>query len=101
MSDLEQWAIVELMGHQKIAGLVTELPIGGASLIRVDVPGDKPYTKCYGPNAVYCITFTDQATATAAAKAWAPRPIDTWTIRDLIDGPGPKQAEFEETDYDD
>lgn len=34
----EQWAIVEVMGHARFAGYVTEQPIAGSSLIRVDVP---------------------------------------------------------------
>ncbi len=48
----EAWAIVELFGHQKIAGRLTEQTIGGCHFLRVDVPdvngrpgfttGDKP-----------------------------------------------------------
>ena len=34
----EQWAIVEIFGHQRIAGKVTEQTIGGCSFVRVDVP---------------------------------------------------------------
>ncbi len=34
----ESWAIVELFGHQKIAGKLTEQTIGGCHFIRVDVP---------------------------------------------------------------
>jgi hypothetical protein len=34
----EQWAIVELFGHQRIAGLVTEQAVGGCSFVRVGVP---------------------------------------------------------------
>lgn len=32
------WAIVEVMGHKKFAGHVTEQAFGSAALIRVDVP---------------------------------------------------------------
>lgn len=34
----ESWCIVELFGHQRIAGLVTEQTIGGCNFVRVDVP---------------------------------------------------------------
>jgi hypothetical protein len=34
----EQWAIVEIFGHQRIAGRLTEQTIGGCSFVRVDVP---------------------------------------------------------------
>lgn len=40
----EQWAIVDLFGHTRIAGKVSEQVIGGCSFVRVDVPerGDGP-----------------------------------------------------------
>ncbi len=38
MSDFETWAILELMGHRRLAGFVTEQEIGGANLLRIDVP---------------------------------------------------------------
>jgi hypothetical protein len=34
----EQYCILELFGHNKIAGLVTEQSLGGTNFIRVDVP---------------------------------------------------------------
>jgi hypothetical protein len=34
----DSFAIVEVFGHQKFAGRVTEQAIGGASFVRVDVP---------------------------------------------------------------
>jgi len=35
----KEWAILELMGHRRLAGLVSEQQIGGASFIRIDIPG--------------------------------------------------------------
>ena len=35
---LETWAIVEVMGHNRFAGFVQQVPMGGAAMIRVDVP---------------------------------------------------------------
>ena len=34
----DHWCIVELFGHNQIAGKVTEQAIGGQSFVRVDVP---------------------------------------------------------------
>lgn len=90
MPEFEQWAIVELFGHNRIAGLVTEQAVGGCSFVRVDVPaiGENPgFTKLYGQGAIYGITFTDKETAIAAAKSFAPRPIDAWSARQLLRDP--------------
>ncbi len=34
----EQWCVVEIMGHKKFAGFVTEQSVGGTSFVRIDVP---------------------------------------------------------------
>jgi len=36
----EGWAILELMGHRRLAGRLTEALVAGAAFIRIDVPGD-------------------------------------------------------------
>ena len=58
----DEWAIVELMGHRKIAGRVTETALAGGAFVRVDVHGnDKHFlTQYYQPGAVYCITPADE-----------------------------------------
>ena len=41
MSDkngFNEWALVELFGHQKIVGKVTEATLAGGAFLRVDVP---------------------------------------------------------------
>lgn len=71
----DQWAIVEVMGHKKYAGRVTEQQIAGAGLVRVDVPevkvGEKvhpAYTKLIGPSSIYCITPVTEELARKAAS---------------------------------
>lgn len=58
----EHWCLVELFGHQQIAGLVTEATIGGCSFIRVDVPNaggeGTMYTRYFGNGAIYAINVT-------------------------------------------
>lgn len=39
-STFEGWAIVELMGHRRLGAWVSEAEIGGASMLRLDIPGD-------------------------------------------------------------
>lgn len=81
------WAVIEIMGHKRFAGFVSEQLIAGSALVRVDVPetkhrrhtygapGDvaareitKPaYSKLIGVASIYCITPCDEAIARRAA----------------------------------
>ena len=63
MSDTDQidgCAIVELMGHQTIAGHVLTSVLGSTVMLRVDVParGEKlGFTRYYGMSAIYSLTL--------------------------------------------
>lgn len=80
----DSWAVVELFGHQQIAGRVTEETIGGCSFLRVDVP-DQPalparsyyaasealpaYTRFFGQGAIYALNpCTESAARGVAAR---------------------------------
>jgi len=72
------WAIIELMGHQQIAGFVTEATIAGGAFIRVDVPnpdaeGDL-YTRYLGPSAIYAINPTTKEEVLAVVGILMPKP---------------------------
>jgi hypothetical protein len=84
----ESWCIVELFGHQRMAGFVTEASIGGGSFIRIDVPetaGDKAFTRYLGPSAIYAMNPCDEDTARQAAAAFRPRPIQRWELPQISD----------------
>lgn len=71
---LDCWAIVELMGHQRIAGRVTERNVAGTQMLQVDVPalGDVPgYSRLLGGSAIYAINPCDEETATGWARSIA------------------------------
>jgi hypothetical protein len=80
----EQWCIVELFGHQKIAGFVSNSQISGATFIRVDVPqvkeGAKEFTRFYNPSAVYGINPVTEQVAREMAKRIDSRPVVAWDI---------------------
>lgn len=79
----EQFAIVELFGHQIIAGKVSEQVIGGQGFVRVDVPaidGQDGFTKFYGAGAIYAITPCDEPTMMAAVAGLEQKPIDVWKL---------------------
>lgn len=95
----EEWAIVELFGHQKIAGRISEQQVGGASFVRVDVPeidGQPPFTKLFGNGAIYAITITDEQTARAAAQYWKPVPMDRWTLENIASALPAPDGPFED-----
>jgi len=81
MSDAQEgftgWAIVELLGHKKLAGHVSSQAIGGGVLVRVDVPetpGDSApptaaYTKLVGVGSIYALTPCEEGLARRAARA--------------------------------
>jgi hypothetical protein len=76
------WAIVEMMGRRRLAGHVRFVQLGGASFLRLDVPGaDGPEaTQFYSPNAVYCLTPTTEDIARAAAASSRPEPVTRWEL---------------------
>jgi len=84
----EVWAIVELMGHQRIAGKCTEKSIAGVNMLRVDVPendSQPAFTKFYGGTAIYAINPVDQETAEATARSLKIAPVNAWNLKAAID----------------
>ncbi len=80
----EQWAVLELMGHRRLAGLLTEQTIAGAAFLRIDIPSDTEVPKAtqwYAPGAVYAITPCTEATARRVAEgtSWSP-PVSEWEL---------------------
>jgi DNA polymerase-3 subunit epsilon len=79
----EMHAIVELMGHSRIAGKISEQVMFGTALLRVDVPKTSQrdgYTKFYAAGAIYCITPTSEEIAQAAAEKFNEAPIQPWIL---------------------
>lgn len=79
----ELFAIVELFGHQKMAGKVTEHTIGSATFIRIDVPETKrspTFTRFINPASVYAIKPVTEEVAKESASRIASAPIELWDI---------------------
>ncbi len=104
----DSWALVEVMGHSRYAGRVTEQQIGGASFIRIDVPELSPecpaFTKLLGAASIFAITPCSEPTARAAAAAWRVQPMAAYDLptRSALayDAPPPDDDD-EEDDWDD
>lgn len=78
----KEWCVLELMGHRKLAGMVSEQAIGGASFIRIDVPGENGMvaTQFYSPASIYCITPVKEEIARGLAKSYQPEPVSKWEL---------------------
>jgi hypothetical protein len=90
MSDHEQakayegWTILELMGHRRLGGYVTEVEVACFKMLRIDVPGETPgsivATQFYSAAALYCMTPTTEEMARAAALRDQPEPVHRWEL---------------------
>lgn len=84
----EAWAVVEIFGHQKYAGKVSEFAIGGCNFVRIDVPAlparrpqeeaTPAFSKLFGNGAIYSITLVSEAVARAVAEQIRPEPLNVY-----------------------
>jgi len=97
------FAIVELFGHARIAGQVSEQTFGGSTFMRVDVPevivsgyryddGERvatrrviaAHTRSFGGGAIYAINWCDEMTATIAAQQIEDEPMRPYSVADAL-----------------
>jgi hypothetical protein len=87
----KSWAVLELMGHRKLAGIVSEQAMFGTGLIRIDVPSGEGYsTQFYAPSALYALTPCSEELARAFAQQHQPRPVERWEL------PAPPEPEVQQ-----
>ncbi len=76
---LETWAYVEIMGHTKIAGRVSERKIGGvAVMLQVDIPNSDEgfsHTQIFSPSSIFSITPTTEEWCRNFVKARVDYPV--------------------------
>lgn len=91
-NQFEGWAILELMGHRRLAGYVREHEIAGKGMLRLDIPGPSTAdpaqaTQFYSPEALYCITPTTEWIARQVARQYKPAPVTRWELAQLAHTP--------------
>jgi len=79
MSDgFNQFCIVELFGHQQVAGKVSEQTIAGQGFVRIDIPktsNREAFTRFFGASAIYSMTPVSEAIAQQAAENILAEPV--------------------------
>jgi len=96
----EEWAILELMEHRRLAGKVSEAEIGGGSFLRIDMPmkDGSMSTQFYSPGSIYCITPTTKEIAEVMSKAYQPEPVSKWEFKQLLVAPHENDCNENEND---
>ena len=81
-----EWAIVELMGHKVVAGLVQKSEMLGKPMLRIDIPATSEYpqhTQFYGDAAIYGVTFVSEEVARITAEKLENNPVAVY-VPDLV-----------------
>lgn len=84
--------VLELMGHRRLGGYVSEASVGGVGLIRIDIPATRQGQACtqfYAPAALYCLTPTTEAIARAAAALARNEPVSRYELLPVTQSAGP------------
>jgi len=80
----EEWVILEVFGHRRLAGEATESTILGGSLLRLDIPTKDGFiTQFIGPSSIFSMTPTTEAIARQVAVNSQPEPVSRWELREL------------------
>ncbi len=78
-----QWCIVEIMGHRKLGGYVTEQPLFGTAMLRIDIPAgnDAGYmTEYYGGSSIYALHPVSEEIAKAFAARSRVKPVEVYEL---------------------
>ncbi len=84
----KSWAMVELFGHSRIAGEVSEQNIAGGAMLRIDVPESETtpaFTRIVHVNAIYAINPMTEEMARSIAGQLNIKPIQPWDIREYVE----------------
>ena len=78
----DHWCVLELMGHIRLGGRVTEEQRFGGTMGRIDIPnGNGGFTTQYfGPGAVFRLTPTTEQLARIIAAQSTIDPVYRWEI---------------------
>ena len=96
-NSFNEWALVELFGHQKIVGKVSEATLAGGAFLRVDVPAvaeNKSYTRFYGPSAIYSINPVTEEIALGLLSRYRNEPVSRFELPQIAEKAARDDDEF-------
>lgn len=78
----EGYAIVELMGHRRLAGRVSQAEQYGVAMLRLDVPREDgtDSTHFFGGASIYAVHPTSEEIARQVAESCDPAPVQRWEL---------------------
>lgn len=72
------WALVEIFGHTRFAGLVSNQRVGDSQFVRIDVPqtsSGPAFVKLFSGKAIFSLTPVDEDVARRAAESFRERAV--------------------------
>lgn len=98
----DAWCVLDLFGHQRTAGHVTEASIGGCAFIRIDVPeGDGYRTEYYGNGAIYSMRPVSEEIAREIVKTHSAPPVSQYEVSSLLRRLAPSSQHEADNDLED
>lgn len=98
----EGWALLELMGHRRLAGKLSAANVSGVPLLRIDVfPGAADaaeMTQFYAGGAIYCVTPVSEKFCREFGNHYRPAPVTQYEFQRL---PHEQDVEHDEEGSDD
>lgn len=100
------YGLLELFGHKRLAGELTEETIGGCHFIRIDVPEvgtTAAYTQYFTQGAIYAMTPMAEVTARKLANYLQATPVSAYELRDsptraILPSPAPHGVDPDDDD---
>ena len=80
------YAMIELMGHARVVGLVTETKLAGAGFLQVDIldpEGKISFQRYIAPQAVYQISPIGREMAIELCGRWDQSRIESYDVPEL------------------
>lgn len=80
-------AILELLGHRRLVGYVSEAQIAGSTFLRIDIPvaDGETMTQYYNPASLYGLTPCDEDTAELEATDQQVDVVNRYRLRPVIE----------------